>query len=98
MDLLRTVLAAIDNAGAVEVQASVLDDGSGMGHLGAGVRDLDRRMLTGDDVVSIVRAEAAETAEAADSWRKAGNEDRARELDGRAARIGQHLRSLGVQP
>lgn len=97
-DVLRTLLAALDNAQAVVVPVDRPDDGSGLGSVGVGAQERERRPLTVEEAIAIVRAESAETAAAAVEWKLAGNQEQARRLDARVTMIGRHLVALGFQP
>ncbi len=71
--VLRSTLAAIENAEAVELSAI---PGGGLAieqtPVGAGVTEASRRELTGADVERIVRAELAEREAAAQAYDQAG--------------------------
>jgi uncharacterized protein YqeY len=67
--VLRTTLAAIENAEAVEGVASV--DGV------AGYADVARRVLGDEDVLAILRSEVDEWTESVAEYRRIGQEARA---------------------
>ena len=87
---LRSALAAIDGAEAVDVGpagpvvASHPDVAGSVGGLGSA--DVPRRVLTDDDVVRLVRAEVAERRTAAAEYDRLGRGDRADRLTGRGRR------------
>ena len=97
---LRSTLGAIDNAEAVPAavgdrESNPLGDGSvgqmGMGEMGVGVADAPRRLLTDDDVESIVRAEIAERCAEAVEYDECGQADRAARLRAEADVLASHL-------
>jgi uncharacterized protein YqeY len=84
---LRSTIAAIDNAEAADVdEAPDEQDGRIAGGV-AGLRagEVDRRQLSAEDVLSVIRAEAAERRAAADEYRANGRHDRADELAAEAS-------------
>lgn len=90
--LLRSTLAAIENAGAVE-----LPDAPGGGlaieqtPVGAGAAEAARRELSEADVERIVRAELAEREAAAQAYDAAGQPDRAEQLRAGVAVVSAYL-------
>ena len=86
---LRSALAAIENAEAVDVSGTAGRDGAGgtgmaieQIPLGAGAAEVDRRELTEDDAERIVRGEVAEREAAALTYENAGQAARAERLRG----------------
>lgn len=82
--VLRTVLAAIDNAGAVEagpVWPPVVNRSA----------DVPRRELTEDDVRAIVAREIAERHDAAAEYRRLGRGDEAERLTAEAELLAPYL-------
>ncbi|POM26436.1 Yqey-like protein [Actinomadura rubteroloni] len=81
--VLRTTLAAIDNAGAV----AVADAGAQAVELtpvGVGATEVPRRDLTEDDVEKIVRAELAERRTLAADYARAGKAEQAERFQAEA--------------
>ncbi|GIF77173.1 hypothetical protein Asi02nite_66910 [Asanoa siamensis] len=74
---LRAAIAAIDNAEAVP---AAHPDGFGsapMGAVGVGAAEVPRRTLDGDEILRIVRAEAADRMAAAAQFERLGQVDAA---------------------
>jgi uncharacterized protein YqeY len=89
---LRSTLAAIDNAEAVEVDASAARNlAIEMIPSGAGAAEAERRVLTEADVERIVRAEAAEREAGARDYDAAGRPERAELLRAEARVLLAHL-------
>ncbi|HVT69699.1 MAG TPA: hypothetical protein VHF26_18250 [Trebonia sp.] len=92
--VLRTALAALDNAEAVTVptdgqvaaEAHVAGAGSGVGSTEAG-----RRTVTGDQAREILRGLIAEQTGEADRYDTLGRATAARQLRARAAVLGKYL-------
>jgi uncharacterized protein YqeY len=86
--VLRTTLAAIANAEAVDVTDAAADAEGGprlslsieQSPVGAGATEVDRRVLTEEQVEQIVRAEAADRRSAVAAYERAGQSDRADRL------------------
>jgi hypothetical protein len=83
---LRTTLAALDNAEAVPVDAAdlrglAIEESA----VGVGATEAARRELSEDEVVEVVRAEAAERLEAAVQLTHPAHADRAARLHAEAA-------------
>ena len=79
---LRSALAAVENAGAVEVQASSVE---GTKHVagataGVGSSDIDRRVLTEDDVRAVLRSQIEAFSRSADEYARIGRDDIAERL------------------
>lgn len=74
----RSALAAIDNAEAVQVAAPA-GQSLAIEHspAGVGAADVERRVLSEADVVEIVRAEVTDREAAASEYDTAGRQDRA---------------------
>ncbi len=89
---LRSTLAAIDNAEAVDRPASV-DARLAIERIpvGVGAAEVARRVLTEAQVEQIVRAEVAEREAAARDYDGAGRPDRAETLRGEAGVLAAHL-------
>lgn len=95
---LRSALAAIDNAQAVEVSPAPRSGGVIAGALtGLGAGDAPRRELSEDDVAAIVRAEVADRRAAAADYERAGRLDAAARLTAEADALTAHLAG-GGQP
>jgi len=87
---LRSTLAAIDNAEAVDAG----DAGAGAietSAVGIGVAEVARRELTEADVAAIVRAEIAERERAAEVYAGAGRTEQATELRAAATMLAGFL-------
>ncbi len=79
---LRSTIAAIDNAEAVD-EAPLTPVGDGViaqAASGLGAAEAERRTLSEDDTIHIVRAEVEERAAAADGYERAGRSERAERL------------------
>ena len=108
---LRSTLAAIDNAEAVEdaeaVDAEAVDAEAGGGHpgegviagaaLGVGAAEVERRTLTAAETEAIVRREAAERETAAHAYERAGQAPHAERLRAEAELLNAYL-DAGVEP
>ena len=88
---IRAILAAIDNAEAVEAGATVRAGAVEASPVGAGAAEVARRELSEADVVRIVRREIEEQHRAAGVFEKSGRADRAAELRGAAEMISRFL-------
>jgi uncharacterized protein YqeY len=80
---LRTALAAIDNAEAVDVRAEAQVPPSGPiagAQAGAGSTEMERRMLSVGEVRALLEAEIADRIEAAERYEAGGHHDRADRL------------------
>ena len=90
---LRSALAAIDNAEAVERPADV-DQQLAIERipLGVGAAELDRRVLTEAQITDIVHNEMAEREAAARDYDFAGRPERAEQLRTEASVLSAHLR------
>jgi uncharacterized protein YqeY len=82
---LRSALAAVDNAEAVDPGAAGLAVSSGEGPVaksaaGLGAADVPRRELSDDDEAAIVRAEIGERRAAADDYERLGRAEEAARL------------------
>ena len=94
---LRSALAAIDNAEAVE-SAPRRSPAAAAGHAdlagtvaGLGVAEVERRHLQEAEVEQIVQAEVAERRAAADAYERAGQAERAGRLRAEADVLSSHL-------
>ncbi len=92
---LRTTLAAIDNAEAVDTTARVGPTARAgaieSSAVGVGAAEVARRELSEEDIVAIVRAEIAEREQAARQYDVTGNADRAVALRAAADLLAGHL-------
>jgi uncharacterized protein len=109
---LRSTLAAIDNAEAVdaeELDAEELDDGpalsTGEGHppvagsvLGVGAADVERRVLTPAETADVVRDEVTAREVAADVLERSGRADQAERLRAQAKLLTTYLDPPGSPP
>jgi uncharacterized protein len=91
---LRATLAAIDNAEAVDRPATV-DQRLAIEQtpIGIAAAEVERRVLTADQVEHIVRTEVAEREAAARDYERAGRPDRAKQLRDEAGVLVAHLDS-----
>lgn len=89
---LRSTLAALDNAEAVARPAST-DERLAIEEspVGVGTAEVERLVLTPEQVESIVRAEVAERETAAREYEVAGRPERAEQLRTEAAVLSAHL-------
>ena len=109
---LRSMLARIDNAEAVDADA-VDDDGlddepalySGEGHpavagsvLGVGAAEVDRRVLTPEEMAAIVRDDVEEREIAAEVLVRVGRPDQAERLRAQAELLTTYLTPRGSPP
>jgi uncharacterized protein YqeY len=90
---LRSALAVLDNAGAVEVPASRAE---GTEHIagataGVGSTDIARRALTEDDVRAILRSQIEEHSRAAGEYARIGRDDLAERLRSEAEVLAAYL-------
>jgi uncharacterized protein len=102
---LRSTLAAIDNAEAVENEA--VDAAAGGGHqrggaiagaaLGVGAAEVERRALTAAETQAIVRRELAERETAANAYERAGQAPHAERLRAEAELLNAYL-DAGAEP
>lgn len=83
VDVLRTTLAAITNAEAVDLSGPTTP----VGLLG----DVERRQLSDDDITAIIAAERDDLSSTAEHLHRLGRFDRARELDERATILAEYL-------
>jgi uncharacterized protein len=92
---LRSTLAAIDNAEAVD-RAPDVDRRLGIEQIpvGVGAAEVERRVLTQAQVEQIVRAEVAERAAAARDYDHAGRPERAERLRAEVSVLSAHLSDL----
>jgi uncharacterized protein YqeY len=90
--VLRTTIAAIENAGAVAATPAPLGSGEFAGAtIGLGSGDAARRELTEDEVAAIVRAEIDERVAAAEDYTRTGRPDEATRLTAEADLLRSHL-------
>jgi uncharacterized protein YqeY len=90
--VLRSTLAAIDNAEAVDAAAAA--GGSSAiesSPVGIGVAEVERRALSEEDIVQIVRSEVAEREAVALDYDRAGRPERAEALRAEAQVLSSHL-------
>jgi uncharacterized protein YqeY len=88
--VLRSTLAAIDNAEAV-VPAETRGLAIEQSPLGAGAAEAERRVLSAGDIARIVRDEVDSREEAAADYERAGHADRAAQLRDEARFLGEFL-------
>jgi uncharacterized protein YqeY len=88
--VLRSTLAAIDNAEAV-VPAETKGLAIEQSPIGVGAAEAERRVLSPDDIAQIVRDEIASREEAAADYDRAGHADRAAQLLDEARFLGEFL-------
>jgi len=86
--VLRTLLGAIGNAEAIELDTSHPREVQGWG-------EVPRRRLTTDDLAGIIRREAAELRSAAADFEMRGQPAEAERLRARARLVEEYLRHLG---
>jgi uncharacterized protein YqeY len=87
VSVVRTLLAAIGNAEAIDLDASHPKEVQGWG-------DVARRELTTADLARIVRREAEELRSAADDYERHGQPDEAERLRSRASLVDGYLADL----
>lgn len=92
-NLLRSVIAAIDNAEAVPLPegAKPADSAS----FASGGAEAARRVLTTQDLVGIIEAEVASRHAAAAQMRAGGAGQQAARLEEEAAQVADYLKALG---
>lgn len=89
---LRSTLAALDNAEAVQVDGSAHRTGAvELSPRGAGAAEVERETLDDTEVAAIVRTEIADRLDAATDYAAAGHPDRAERLRAEAAALASHL-------
>jgi uncharacterized protein len=88
---LRSALAAIDNAEAVDVTAAGGSSAIESSPVGIGVAEVERRALSDEDIAQIVRAEVADREAAALDYDRAGRSDRAEALRAEARVLSSQL-------
>jgi uncharacterized protein YqeY len=88
---LRSTLAAIANAEAVDGRTGARGLAIEQSPVGAGAAEVERRMLTEADVENIVRTELAERESAAAAYDRAGRPERAERLRAEARALSAHL-------
>jgi uncharacterized protein YqeY len=83
---LRSALTALDNAGAVEAPASLVEGTEHIAGAAAGVgsTDIARRVLTENDVRAILRSQIEEHSRAATEYARIGRDDFAERLQSEA--------------
>jgi uncharacterized protein YqeY len=94
---LRSTLAALDNAEAVDRPAGPGDSlAIERTPIGVGAAEVERRLLTDETVERIVRAEVTEREAAASQYDRAGRAERAARLRAEAAVLTAHLLRHGT--
>lgn len=95
VDAIRTALAAIDNAGAVEIADTTAYSVSRIAGsvAGVGTADVPRRSLTEDEMAELVEREAADRRSAAEGYEQEGYPQRAADLRNSAAVLDDLLRA-----
>jgi uncharacterized protein YqeY len=88
---LRSTLAAIDNAEAVDATAAGGSSAIESSPVGIGVAEVERRALSDEDIAQIVRSEVAEREAAALDYDRAGRPERAEALRAEAQVLSSHL-------
>jgi uncharacterized protein YqeY len=92
---LRSTLAALDNAEAVDRPATTgRNPGIEQSPVGAGATEVERRVLTQAQVERLVHGEVAEREAAAGEYDRAGRTERAEQLRGQARVIAAQLAAL----
>ncbi|MDN3353067.1 GatB/YqeY domain-containing protein [Actinomadura sp. DC4] len=89
--VLRSTLAAIDNAEAVDVAAGNGSSAIESSPVGIGVAEVERRALSDEDIAQIVRSEVAEREAAALDYDRAGRPERAEALRAEVRVLSSHL-------
>lgn len=90
--VLRSTLAAIDNAEAIDATAAA--GGSSAieaSPVGIGIAEVERRALSEEDIAQIVRAEMTDREAAALEYDRAGRPERAQALRAEAQALSSHL-------
>jgi uncharacterized protein YqeY len=90
--VLRSTLAAIDNAEAVDAtvpagESSAIESSP----VGIGVAEVERRALSDEDIAQIVRSEVADREAAALDYDRSGRPERAEALRAEAQSLSSHL-------
>lgn len=88
---LRSALAAIENAEAVELGESVRTGAIEAAPIGVGATEAARRTLSEADIAAIVQTEIAERRAAAAAYEAGGQAERAAELVAEADALAAHL-------
>ncbi|SFP06539.1 hypothetical protein SAMN05421810_101854 [Amycolatopsis arida] len=89
---LRSALAAIDNAEAIPLDGPVAGSEHVAGAaVGLGSAEAERRLLTEEDLRSILEQEIRERRVAAAEYERHGRDDRAQRLRAEADILSQHL-------
>lgn len=89
---LRSALAAVENAEAVEIDADAPRAGAiEASRVGVGAAEAARRELTEADVMAIVQTEISERRAAATTYEASGHAERAAELLAEADVLAAHL-------
>jgi uncharacterized protein YqeY len=89
---LRSTLAAIDNAEAVDTTAVTSESlAIESSPVGIGVAEVERRALSDEDIAQIVRSEVADREAAALDYDRAGRPERAEALRAEAQVLSPHL-------
>lgn len=83
--LIRTLIGAIDNAEAVDVQLSAPALGCG---------EVLRRRLSDDEILQVVHREAAELRAAAEQYEQLGQSDEANRLRSLALVVGRYAEEM----
>jgi uncharacterized protein YqeY len=87
---LRTAIAALDNAAAVEVLETAPEDGSAHvagARAGVGATEAQRRALPFDEVRTLLRQQVDERVTEAERWKSHGRDDAAGRLRRKAAAL-----------
>lgn len=92
---LRSTIAAIENAESVDVdvagRSTTSSEHVAGSTAGVGSADVERRVLSGGDVIAIVGLQVEERSLAADQYEKLGQVDQAERLRSEAALLRRYL-------
>lgn len=91
---IRSALAAIDNAEAVQVEHGVTENGGANvagSVVGLGAAEAERRDLAADDIHAIIEAEVHDRAVAAGRYEQVGRNDAAERLRAETDVLGRYL-------
>jgi uncharacterized protein YqeY len=90
---IRSAMAAIDNAGALDAGRTPVPTGGAMRpvHLGVGAADVPRRELSAHEVIEIVRHEVHDRQAAAAEYERLGRAEKAGRLTAEAKALASFL-------
>jgi uncharacterized protein YqeY len=89
---LRSALAAIDNAEAVDVGTTARAGAIEAAPVGVGAAEVARRVLSETDIAALVQGEIDDRRAAADTYAAAGHGDRAADLVAEADALAPYVR------